>query len=190
MSRIPTVALSEATIYSKDSNLRRKCRPVRVDHPDDLKTAQTIVAEMFRALYADPSGVALAAPQIGLLVQIAVIDFQDRETNEDHLMVLINPVVTSQSDETTDDTEICLSVPNFSGKVTRAKSILVEAHDQHGRPVTFTANDWFARVIQHEVDHLAGVLYIDKVQGELKQVADYPERRAGGTMKKLGIALE
>lgn len=185
MPRLPIVMVNESTLRMKDVALRQICMPVDVEN--DLASAQALIREMFRTLYADPSGVALAAPQVGVLRQLTVISYQDRDTKENRLMALINPRITRFSDETNEDEEICLSVPNFTGKVPRANIVEVEAYDQNGQEIKFTAEGFFARVIQHELDHLNGVLYVDKAKGELDQVPDFPERRTEPTMKKLGL---
>lgn len=189
MSRLPIVMLSESILWSKDVALRSKCKPVNVENPEELAMVQNLVCEMFRTMYADPGGgVALAAPQVGVLLQVVVISYQDRDTNEQHLMALINPKIVKRSDESGEANEICLSVPNFSGKVARSTSVEVEAYDQHGQPISFAAEGFLARVVQHELDHLEGVLYIDRVDGELDKVPDFPERRIKPTLRKLGLS--
>ncbi len=187
MPRLPIVMLNEGTLWVKDIALRRVCTPVKVDDPDQLSSAQDLIREMFRTLYADPSSVALAAPQVGFLLPITVIDYEERDTKERRLLTLINPKIVQYSDEVIDDQEICLSVPNFIGHVNRSKSIDVEAFDQNGKPITIHAEDFFARVLQHEIDHLNGILYIDRVHGEIESVPDFPERRQAPTLKKLGL---
>lgn len=188
MSRLPIVMLNESTLWAKEVALRQPCLPVNVDDPAHLEFAQNVISEMFRTLYSDPSSVALAAPQVGFLLQITTIDYQERDTNERKLLVLINPKIINYSDEKLDDQEICLSVPNFMGHINRAKSVDVEAYDQNGQPIKIHADDFFARVLQHEIDHLSGILYIDKIHGELEVVPDFPERRQAPTVKKLGLS--
>jgi len=188
MSRLPIVMLNESILWAKDVALRQKCKPVDVKSPEELSLAQSLIREMFRTLYADPSGIALAAPQVGVLLQIVVISYQDRDTNEHRLMALINPSIVNRSDEVNEDQEICLSVPNFTGKVVRANTVEVEAFNQHGEPIRFKAEGFLARVIQHELDHLSGVLYADIVKGKLEPIPDFPERRLKHTMKKLSLA--
>jgi peptide deformylase len=188
MNRLPTVILNENTLWMKDVALRQPCRAVDVNNPEDLALAQDVIPELFRSLYADPSGVAIAAPQIGVLLQMTAIQFEDKDANEQRLLVLINPKITPLSEETNDESEICLSVPNYSGKVPRWNKIQVDAYNQHGEPINFVAEGFFARVIQHETDHLVGTLYIDKVKGELDQVPDFPERRTPPTIRKLGLS--
>ena len=182
--------INEKILWAKNVFLRQKCVPVNIQDKEELTSAQLIIYEMFRTLYADPSSVALAAPQVGINLQITTIDYEDRDTKKRRLLALINPNIVHFSDETIDDQEICLSVPNFTGYVPRAKSIEVEAYDQHGRFLKFSAEDFFARVLQHEIDHLNGFLYIDKLRGELEKILDYPERRIESTMKSLNWILD
>ncbi len=187
MKRLSTVIVNGNLLWSKDSALRQKCRTVNVDDPEDLLSAQVLIQEMFRVLYDDASGVALAAPQVGMLVRVITIDFEDRDTNKRILYALINPEIVSSSEEIDSDTEICLSVPNLAQKVSRANSVTVKAYDQHGKPVEITADGFLAKVFQHEIDHLEGILYIDRVEEKLIEVPDWPERRLPGTLKKLKL---
>jgi len=179
--------VNKNTLWSKNISLRQKCSPVDIANPEELAFAQTVISEMFRTLYGDPSSVALAAPQVGVLLQITTIDYQERDTKERCLFALLNPEIIKYSDETMDEQEICLSVPNFTGHVKRAKFIDVNAYDPQGKPLAIHAEGFFARVLQHEIDHLSGMLYIDKIDGELEQVPDFPERRMKPTMTKLGL---
>ena len=185
--RLPVVAINENLLHLTEVALRQPCQLVQVNKPEELSAAQAIIKEMFRTLFADPSGVALAAPQIGVLLQIVVISFEDKETKQARLMALLNPKIVHMSPETAEDKEICLSVPNFAGTVTRAKEIEVEAFNHKGKPTNFSAEGFFARVVQHEVDHLNGILCIDRSYGKLEHIPDFPERRIGPTLKKLGL---
>lgn len=106
-------------------------------------------------------GVGLAAPQIG--VSKRVIIAYNEEIDE--VVELINPEIVSYSGEIIDN-EGCLSVPGRVGKVNRAKDIVVRGQNAEGKPVEFKASDMFARIIQHEIDHLNGILFIDKLEKE------------------------
>lgn len=106
-------------------------------------------------------GVGLAAPQIG--VSKRVIIAYNEEIDE--VVELINPEIISYSGEIIDN-EGCLSVPGRVGKVNRAKDIVVRGQNAEGKPVEFKASDMFARIIQHEIDHLNGILFIDKLEKE------------------------
>lgn len=187
MKRLPIVMLNDHVLWSPDVALRQKCRSVNIEDKDELSSAQNLILEMFRTLYDDPSGVALAAPQVGVLLRVVTIDFEDRDTKSRHLFGLINPEISSSSEEMNEDTEICLSVPNYAQKVARSNSITVNAHSQLGKPIEFSADGFFARVIQHELDHLDGILYIDRVQDELIGVPDWPDRRIDPTLRKLKL---
>lgn len=188
MSRLPIVTLNKSVLWSQDVSLRQKCRLVNMGDKEEVEFIQSLIREMFLTLYTDPSGVALAAPQVGVLLQLTVINFDDREAGEFRTLVLINPKVTPLSDEANEEQEICLSVPNFGGKVSRANAIKVEAYDQVGQVMQFTADGFFARVIQHEVDHLGGILCIDRVKQEkVNYIQEFPERNVEITMKKLNL---
>lgn len=188
MSRLPIITLNKSVLWSKDVALRQKCRPVDVENAEELAFAQSLIREMFITLYTDPSGIALAAPQIGVLLQMIVINYDDKDINEYRTMALINPKISLLSDEINEEQEICLSVPNFSGKVTRANSVDVEAFDQHGSPIKFTAKGFLARVVQHEIDHLSGILCVDRVkQDKVNYIQEFPERNIELVMRRLGL---
>lgn len=184
MKRLPTVIVNENILWSKDAALRQKCRAINLEDLEDLQFAQNLIQEMFRTLYEDASGVALAAPQVGVLVRVVTIDFEDRDTNKRILYALINPEIVSSSEETNSDTEICLSVPNFAQEVIRANSVIVKAYDPQGKPLKIIADGFLAKVFQHEIDHLDGILYVDRVEEKPLEVPDWPERRLPGTLKK------
>ena len=186
-NKLNVVTLNSATLWTKGSALRQKCHSIDVEDEERLAEAQAIAKEMFRVLYSDPSGVALAAPQVGILKRIVVINYEDRETKEAILHVLINPEIVNHSEETNDANEICLSIPNYMGKVTRYNTVGVYAFDQFGKPITIQAEGFLARVLQHEIDHTNGVLYIDKVEGDLVEIADFYDRRTRPTLKELGL---
>lgn len=136
--------------------LKEKAKPV-TEFDDKLKK---LVADMAETMY-DAPGVGLAAPQIGVPLQIAVIDITPRD-EESELIVLVNPKIVKGEGEETDE-EGCLSVVDYSSKVKRFQKIWVEAQDIEGNPISFEAEDFFARVIQHELDHLDGKLFIDRI---------------------------
>lgn len=145
--------------------LRQKSRPVTDFGPD----FQKLVADMFDTLQV-ADGVGLAAPQIGLPLQLAVIETMpdvDDEGNEIEgsrdRFVIANPEIVWTSRETLDGVEGCLSIPGYLGEVERYESIRVRAQDQHGRKIRLRLNRWTARIFQHEIDHLNGILYIDRL---------------------------
>jgi peptide deformylase len=112
-------------------------------------------------------GVGLAADQVHVSRQIAVLEVagNPRYPNKPDvpLTVLVNPKLTPLDEETEEDWEGCLSVPDMRGRVPRYKSVRVEAWDRNGKPLDFVAHDFHARVIQHEHDHLHGKVYLDRM---------------------------
>src|SRR5512139_2567477 len=124
---------------------------------------QKLVDDMRETMY-EYDGVGLAAPQVHEGLRLAVIEVpgsDERARAEVPFMVLVNPVVTPLGDEREDGWEGCLSVPDLRGVVPRWKHVKLEALDRHGKPYTIEARDFFARVVQHECDHLDGDVYLD-----------------------------
>lgn len=119
-----------------------------------------LIQDMFDTMY-DSNGVGLAAPQVGIRKRIVVIDV----TGEDPI-ALINPKILSSDGEQT-GYEGCLSVPGKSGIVTRANHVVVEAYNQDMEKITVEGEELMARALQHEIDHLDGIMYVDKVEGKL-----------------------
>jgi peptide deformylase len=108
-------------------------------------------------------GVGLAAPQIHESLSLAVIESRGPR-GEIPMTVLVNPEVTVLDEELIDDWEGCLSIPELRGRVPRYRKLRVDALDRHGKKIQFVAEDFFARVVQHEFDHLMGKLYIDRMR--------------------------
>ena len=136
--------------------LREKAKKITV-FDGELKQ---LAADMGETMY-DAPGVGLAANQIGIARQIVVVDIS-REENEKKYIALVNPVITDGEGCETGE-EGCLSVLEFESKVKRFKKIHVTALDLEGKEMDFDAEDRFARIIQHEVDHLHGKLFIDHI---------------------------
>lgn len=152
-----------------NENLRKRSLEVDLDFVRD-KANQDFFDDMIQTMYED-DGIGLAAPQVGKNIRVCVIgkealkkDKQNKLDNNDDL-VLINPTWQKTTKNTHADLEGCLSVPKTYGKVKRYKNIHVEAINRKGEKIKFEANNFFARVIQHEVDHLDGILFIDKATG-------------------------
>lgn len=135
-------------------------RSPATDVEEVTEVHRRLIADMFDTM-RDAPGVGLAGPQIGVMERIFVY-----EAAEDDSGVLINPRIVSRSDETETDDEGCLSLPGLFYPVERSVSIVVEALDEDGRPVKVTAQDYKARIFQHEIDHLDGVLFIDHLTDE------------------------
>ncbi len=134
--------------------LRKKAKKVTCFDKELLKLADDMVETMY-----DAPGVGLAANQIGVLQQIIVVDISSEEDEKKHT-VLVNPEIISGEGSVVGE-EGCLSVPACEGKVKRFQKIKVDAVNLAGEPLSFEAEDRFARIIQHEVDHLHGRLFID-----------------------------
>ncbi len=133
--------------------LRKEASPV-TDIDDALKA---FIAEMFASMEAG-KGVGLAAPQVGRSERFFIT-----EADHDKARVFINPVITRTSEDTAMIEEGCLSIPGLYADVKRPAEITVQAYNEKGRPFTLDADGFLARVIQHELDHLDGRLFIDRV---------------------------
>lgn len=144
-----------------DEILLKGCREVKEITP----RISTLIEDMLETMY-HAQGVGLAAPQVGVLKQIVVIDVSEEGNSP---LVLINPEILELSGEQTGQ-EGCLSVPGKSGVVTRANYCKVKAYNEKMEEIIVEGEELLARAIQHEVDHLAGVLYVTKVEGDLLNV--------------------
>jgi len=127
--------------------------PKTIGTPESQAYFDELIATMFAA-----DGIGLASPQVGLNERIIVVNDKDGPN------VYINPVITKRSEATFLDEEGCLSVPKVWGRVERSKRVSVEAIDRHGRRVAFDSRGLEAAIFQHEIDHLDGILFIDKVK--------------------------
>lgn len=126
---------------------------------------QTLVDNMFETLRAAP-GVGLAAPQIGESLRLVVVEYtEDEDENaKPKKYVLVNPEIIKRSEDMVTDVEGCLSLPGLAGRVERHQAVTVKAKNRFGKPLKIEAQDWLARIFQHEIDHLDGVLYIDRAE--------------------------
>jgi peptide deformylase len=154
-------------VFHPDPVLETECEEVTIFD----KKLKKLISDMFDTMY-EADGVGLAAPQIGIAQQIAVVD-----TGDSGKLELINPKIVEQSGEQVGP-EGCLSFPGVYGDVKRAFTVKVEAQDKKGRHYSITAEDFLARAIQHEIDHLHGVLFTDKItryydEEELEQEANH-----------------
>jgi peptide deformylase len=139
-----------------DPFLLKKAAPVsRVD-----EKVRELIRDMFETMRA-ASGVGLAAPQLGVGKRVIVVDISPVE-KEVAPLALVNPEIV-ESKGLAEGTEGCLSLPGVEGVVPRAEFVLVKARDEQGRQVQLTASGFLARALQHEIDHLDGVLFIDRI---------------------------
>lgn len=142
-------------LIAPDPVLRRRATPVT---PADGDTVRALVPRMFAAMYAAP-GIGLAAPQVGVSLRLVVIDLQPEGRREP--LVLVNPEILARSAETETREEGCLSLPDQYAEITRPREIRVRWQDETGACREATASGLLARCIQHEVDHLDGILFVD-----------------------------
>ena len=147
-----------------DKVLEKKCKEVKEITP----RIHALIDDMFETMY-DQSGVGLAAPQVGVLKRIVVID----TTGEDPY-VLINPVIEETSGEQR-GYEGCLSLPGKSGIVTRPNYVRVRALDENMQEYVLEGEELLARAICHECDHLDGIMYTSKVEGKIYDNSELPE---------------
>jgi peptide deformylase len=147
-----------------DARLLRQADPVT---EFDTPAMRELIADMFDTMHA-ADGAGLAAPQIGVNLQLVIFGFKQNQRYPDAPpvpeTVLINPVLTPLSQETAEDWEGCLSVPGLRGVVPRWTQLRYEGLDEHGAPIRREVDGFHARVVQHECDHLAGILYPMRVR--------------------------
>jgi peptide deformylase len=162
-------------IYTSErAVLRQKARPVqRID-----RETRRLLDDMLETMRHAP-GVGLAGPQVGVSARLIVVEY------EEHTFQLVNPELTWFSHETEVADEGCLSIPGYAGPVRRHLKVKVRAKDARGKPLSLTADGWLARIFQHEVDHLDGILFPDRMApGErLRPVAEaeVPEEAGVGS---------
>jgi peptide deformylase len=144
--------------------LRRKARTVTVFD----KKLQDLIDDMIETM-RDAPGVGLAAPQVGIPERVIVVEYYENEQAEEmeeeakkKVWVMLNPEIMKASPEKVMGIEGCLSVPNLVGEVERHESILVKGLNRRGQPMRVKAKGWLARIFQHEVDHLNGVVFTDR----------------------------
>lgn len=155
--------------------LRQRAHPLSVEEIRSREIRKLI--ETMRTCMREAPGVGLAAPQLGLPLQLAVIEdreeyhkdvsealLRERERDPVPFHVLINPALEIIGEERAEFFEGCLSLSGFTALVPRARSVRVTCLDEHGRRKVIEATGWYARILQHEIDHLAGTLYIDRMR--------------------------
>lgn len=149
-----------------DPVLRRKARPVK----NFDKNLQTLIDDMVETMREAP-GVGLAAPQVGVSEQVIVVEYAEPEEVEEgeepkevepKLYVMVNPEIVKSSPDTVFGVEGCLSVPGLVGEVERKNEVRIKALNRRGEPMKLKADGWLARIFQHEIDHLNGILFTDR----------------------------
>ncbi len=158
--KLKFMAIREIRKYP-DEILRKKTEPVE-DFGDDL---QKLIDDMVETMYAAP-GVGLAANQVGVSKQLTVIDVSVG-SEETSLIVLCNPEIIDHEGEVANE-EGCLSIPEYTTMVKRYEKIKVKALDRYGKEIEIEGDELLARALQHEIDHLNGLLFVDRI-GRIKK---------------------
>ena len=148
-------------VTTPDPVLRRKAHKITVFDKD----LQALIDDMIETMREAP-GVGLAAPQIGVSQRLIVVEYGEDEDEDEEapkkLYALINPEIVSASEEMVEGTEGCLSIPRIQGDVERHEKLLVKGFNRQGKPVKLKLSGWMARIFQHEIDHLEGILFTDR----------------------------
>ena len=144
-----------------DPVLRRKARKVTEFTPE----LQALIDDMVETMRVAP-GVGLAAPQVDVSLRVIVVEFGDEDDPDvpAKLYALVNPEITRLSQDKEVGAEGCLSIPGFAGNVERPLEVVIKGQNRHGKAVRIKADGWLARIFQHEIDHLDGVLFIDRAE--------------------------
>lgn len=163
-----------------DPVLREPCAEVTT-FDDELRR---LAADMVETMHNAP-GVGLAAPQVGEPIRLTVVDLSVGE-DPDALLVLVNPMLVEEDGKAT-EVEGCLSLPGLTDRVDRPTRIQVEARNLEGEPYQLTAEDWLARAVCHEMDHLDGVLFVDRLRGLRRERARRKLRKMAETDPAEGV---
>ncbi|GAC1386008.1 MAG: peptide deformylase [Ktedonobacteraceae bacterium] len=140
-------------ITAENPILRKKAKKIHRFDPSIQKLAD----EMFETMHV-AGGVGLAAPQIAQSIRLFVAEFEERK------VAMVNPEIVKAEGEVL-GTEGCLSIPGYAGdNIRRAERVVVKGQDVHGKAIKVNAEGWFARVLQHEIDHLDGILFLDRLE--------------------------
>ncbi|HTZ57787.1 MAG TPA: peptide deformylase [Acidobacteriaceae bacterium] len=181
--------------------LREQARPLR---PEEIRQPSTqALIDAMRETMHDAPGVGLAAPQVGVSLQLAVIEdreeflkdlssefLAERERKPVAFEVIINPVLTVESEPEVEFFEGCLSLPGLVALVPRARKVKVECLDAQGKPRVIRASGWHARILQHEIDHLRGTLYVDRMRSaSLSSVDNFNRHWKGKTISEIRRVL-
>jgi len=151
--------------------LRKKARKITDFGPD----LQSLIDDMVETMREAP-GVGLAAPQVGIPLQLIVVEYSEKTEEQESeeppkLYTIVNPEIIRFSSEHELGTEGCLSIPGYVGDVERPLAITLKGVNRRGKPLRIKADGWLARIFQHEVDHLNGVLFIDRAEKVWKSEA-------------------
>ena len=151
--------------YYGNPVLRKKAKPVA-----EIAEAERQLAEqMLETLYNTGNGIGLAATQVGILKRLIIIDIGEDDDETYEPLVLFNPEILNVEGEVVAE-EGCLSIPNVTAEVRRPEKVVVDGINIQGEPIRIEADGLLARVLQHEIDHLNGVLFIDRISGLKRQL--------------------
>ncbi len=162
-------------ITTENPILRQKAKKIHRFDP----SIQKLINEMFETMH-EANGVGLAAPQIAQSIRVFVAEFEERK------VALVNPEIVKRDGEVL-GREGCLSIPGYYGdNIRRAEKIVVKGLDARGKAVKVHADGWFARVLQHEIDHLDGILFLDRLDTpeDLHEVTDEEEIEEAAAMRE------
>jgi peptide deformylase len=172
--------------------LRQKARPVKTIDAELQELIDNMIETMREA-----NGVGLAGPQVDQPLRLTVVETLPKEDDDGNLVegsrelfVLINPKIVSKSRKMVDGVEGCLSIPGWIGEASRHERIRVRALDRHGNKIRLRLNGWSARIVQHEIDHLDGVLFIDRLTASenLWREEEYFKEDESGEVEEVPLA--
>ncbi len=165
MAIMPVIKMDNPVLHQKAKRVRKI---------DD--SIQKLIDNMIETMY-EIEGIGLAAPQVGVPLQVVVIQLPD----EEDAITLINPEIVKISEETEMMTEGCLSLPGYNGEVKRSTSITVKARDRQGKTIRIKGEGLLAQVLQHETDHINGIVFVDHLESidELRKNEEDEEEKGG-----------
>ncbi len=160
MSKLQVIQLTGDNIYSKETTLRQASATV-TDFGDDF---QKEIDSLLETFYSWKIAVGLSAPQVGIQKRIAIINMDKSKT--ENTLVIINPEIQSESGKKDIKKESCLSIPSVRGEVERRHKIHITYQDRHGIKKQLGVDGFLARIFMHEIDHLNGILFVDRMNSE------------------------
>ena len=158
MSILPILQLNRHEFSKKDTSLRVPSQEV-IDFGESF---QKIVDDLIETMKHHKIAIGLAAPQVGIALKVSVINLN--ENKEEPTLIIVNPKILSTSGKKDKKKESCMSLPHFRGEVERKHKISISFQDRFGKAQHLEAEGFFARVLCHEIDHLEGTLYVDKME--------------------------
>lgn len=161
MSILPLVQLDKNDFNTEKTSLRRESNEV-TDFGNDF---QNFINDLIETFHDHKISVGLAAPQVGVQQKVSVININKKDKPDD-MLIIVNPIIISTSGQKDTKKESCMSLPHYQGKVIRRKKIHISYQDRFGKKHTLKTQGFLARVIAHEIDHLEGYLYVDRMESD------------------------